>query len=183
MTVFTPALFHGADALAKARARCSSALAMKGNPQVIAMLNEVLQGELTAINQYFLHARMCRNWGYTHLGEHIYKESIDEMKHADVLVERILFLDGLPNLQKLGKLNIGTTAPEILKNDLALEMVAVPMLNDYIQKCRELGDNGTEELLTKILVSEEEHVDWLEAQITLMTQLGEANYLSQQIRD
>jgi bacterioferritin len=155
---------------------------MKGNPRVIAMLNEVLLGELTAINQYFLHGRMCRNWGYQHLAEHIHKESIDEMKHADALIERILFLDGLPNLQKLGKLNIGTSAPEILKNDLGLEMVAIPMLNDFIGKCRELGDNGSEDLLTKILVSEEEHVDWLEAQLELISQLGDVGYLSQQIR-
>jgi bacterioferritin len=155
---------------------------MKGNPKVIAMLNDVLTGELTAINQYFLHARMCKNWGYEHLGAHIYKESIDEMKHADALVERILFLEGLPNLQKLGKLAIGTSAPEVLKNDLALEMTALPMLNDYVAKCRDLGDTGSEELLRKILVSEEEHVDWLESQLELISQIGENHYLAQQIR-
>jgi bacterioferritin len=117
------------------------------------------------------------------LGEKIYKESIDEMKHADKLIERILFLDGLPNLQRLGKLTIGQSAPEILKNDLAVEMVAIPLLNKGIQQCRDIGDNGSEDLLTEILVAEEEHVDWLEAQLELMKQVGESNYLSQQIRD
>jgi bacterioferritin len=155
---------------------------MKGNPKVIDLLNEVLTNELTAINQYFLHARMCKNWGYEHLGSYIYKESIDEMKHADKLIERVLFLDGLPNLQRLGKLMIGTTPIEVLKNDLALEMVAIPMLNGHIQTCRDVGDNGTEDLLTHILVSEEEHVDWLESQLELVKQLGEAHYLAQQIR-
>ena len=156
---------------------------MKADPKIIDLLNEVLTGELTAINQYFLHARMCRNWGYKHLGERIYKESIDEMKHADKLVERVLFLDGLPNLQRLGKLTIGTTGHEILKNDLALEMQAIPMLNRHIETCRSLGDHGSDELLRDILVSEEEHVDWLEAQLTLIAQVGEQNYFSQQIRD
>jgi bacterioferritin len=154
---------------------------MKGDAKIIDLLNEVLTGELTAVNQYFLHARMCRNWGYKKLNEHIYKESIDEMKHADKLIERILFLEGLPNLQRLGKLLIGTTAPEILRNDLALEMQAIPMLNRHIETCRNAGDHGTEELLRDILVSEEEHVDWLEAQLTLIQQIGEANYLAQQI--
>jgi bacterioferritin len=155
---------------------------VKGDPRIIDLLNEVLTGELTAINQYFLHARMCKNWGYEHLGAHIYKESIDEMKHADKLIERVLFLDGLPNLQRLGKLNIGTTAPEILTNDLALEMQAIPMLNKHIQTCRDIGDNGSEHLLKEILVSEEEHVDWLEAQLELIRQLGDVQYLTQQIR-
>jgi bacterioferritin len=155
---------------------------MKGNPKIIDLLNEVLTGELTAINQYFLHARMCKNWGYEHLGAHIYKESIDEMKHADKLVERVLFLDGLPNLQRLGKLSIGTTPVEVLKNDLALEMLAIPMLNTHIATCRDAGDHGSEELLRHILVSEEEHVDWLESQLELVKQLGEAHYLAQQIR-
>jgi bacterioferritin len=155
---------------------------MKGNPKVLDLLNDVLTGELTAINQYFLHARMCKNWGFDHLASHIYKESIDEMKHADKLIERILFLDGLPNLQKLGKLAIGTTPIEILKNDLALEMVAIPMLNTYIQTSRDLGDNGSEDLLTHILVSEEEHVDWLESQLELVKQIGDVQYLAQQIR-
>jgi bacterioferritin len=156
---------------------------MKGDPKIIDLLNEVLTGELTAINQYFLHARMCGNWGYKRLEDAIKKESIGEMKHADALIERILFLEGLPNVQRLGKVNIGTKVGEILKNDLALENVAVPLLNRGIQGCRDAGDNGTEELLTEILVSEEEHVDWLEEQLELIAQVGEAHYLSQQIRD
>ena len=156
---------------------------MKGDSKVIDLLNEVLTGELTTINQYFLHARMCRNWGYVYLGEKIRKESIDEMKHADELIERVLFLDGLPNVQRLGKVMIGTSVPEILKNDLGAEMLAIPLLNRGIQLCRDVGDNGSEHLLTKILVSEEEHVDWLEAQLELIKQIGDANYLAQQIRD
>jgi bacterioferritin len=156
---------------------------MKGDPKIIDLLNEVLTGELTAINQYFLHARMCSNWGYLRLGEKIRKESIDEMKHADMLVERVLFLDGLPNLQRLGKLMIGTTVPEIVKNDHGLEMLALPLLNRGMAMCRDAGDHGSEDLLRRILVSEEEHVDWLEAQLELMKQLGEAHYLAQQIRE
>lgn len=156
---------------------------MKGDPKVIDLLNEVLTGELTAINQYFLHARMMKNWGYKHLAEHVYKESIDEMKHADKLVERVLFLDGLPNLQKLDKIFIGQNVPEMLKNDLGLELQAIPRLNKGIQLCRDLGDNGSEDLLKGILVSEEEHVDWLESQLELIKQLGEVQYLAQQIRD
>ncbi|HVH41682.1 MAG TPA: bacterioferritin [Labilithrix sp.] len=156
---------------------------MKGDPKVIDLLNEILTGELTAINQYFLHAKMCQNWGYKRLHEHIRKESIDEMKHADILIERVLFLEGLPNLQRLGKLNIGQTVVEMLKNDLAIEAVAVPLLNKSIETCRQLGDNGSEALLLGILRSEEEHVDWLEAQLELVKQVGEANYLTQQIRE
>jgi bacterioferritin len=156
---------------------------MKGDAKVIDLLNEILTGELTAINQYFLHAKMCQNWGYKRLYEHIRKESIDEMKHADQLIERVLFLEGLPNVQRLGKINIGQTVVEQLKNDLAVEMEAVPRLNKAITECRTIGDNGTVELLEDILVSEEEHVDWLESQIELMKQLGETNYLTQQIRE
>jgi bacterioferritin len=155
---------------------------MRGDTKIIDLLNEVLTGELTAINQYFLHARMCRNWGYERLNERIYKESIDEMKHADELIERVLYLDGLPNVQRLGKVNIGTKVHEILKNDLALETTALALLNKGIQTCRDLGDNGSEDLLTKILTSEEDHVEWLEAQLELIAQLGEAHYLAQQIR-
>jgi bacterioferritin len=155
---------------------------MKGDPRIIDMLNEVLTGELTAINQYFLHGKMCLNWGYDHLGKKIYEESIDEMKHADKLVERILFLDGLPNLQKLGKLTIGTTVIEILNNDLAFELGTVPRLNKGIQLARDVGDNGSEDLLTHILVESESHVDWLESQLELVKQVGESNYLAQQIR-
>ena len=156
---------------------------MKGDPRIIDMLNEVLTGELTAINQYFLHAKMCLNWGYNHLGKKIYEESIDEMKHADKLVERILFLDGLPNLQKLGKLTIGTTVIEILNNDLAFELGTIPRLNKGIQLARDAGDNGSEELLTRILVESESHVDWLESQLELVKQVGDAHYLAQQIRE
>jgi bacterioferritin len=156
---------------------------MKGNAKVIELLNDVLTNELTAINQYFLHSRICKNWGYERLASYIRKESIDEMKHADQLVERILFLEGLPNMQRLSKLMVGQTVPEILKNDYALEMLAIPMLNTGMQLCRELGDNGTEDLLRHILVSEEEHVDWLEAQFDLLKQVGDAQYLAQQIRD
>jgi bacterioferritin len=158
-------------------------LNMKGDPKIIDLLNEVLTGELTAINQYFLHAKMCSNWGYKRLGEHIRKESIDEMKHADTLVERVLFLEGLPNLQRLGKLNIGTTVPEMLRNDHGVEMQAIPLLNRGIQMCRDAGDNGTEDLLVHILKEEEAHVDWLEEQFELMKQVGEAHYLAQQIRE
>ena len=154
---------------------------MKGDAKIIDLLNEVLTGELTAVNQYFLHSRMCRNWGYERLAERIYKESIDEMKHADELIERILFLEGLPNVQRLSKIMVGQTAHEILKNDLAVEMHAVPLLNKGIQQCRDAGDNGSEMLLDKILKAEEEHVDWLESQLTLIQQVGEQNYLSQQI--
>jgi bacterioferritin len=155
---------------------------VKGDAKIIEVLNKVLTNELTAINQYFLHARMCQNWGYHRLAERIRKESIDEMKHADRLVERVLFLEGLPNLQRLDKLAIGQTVLEILRNDLALEMVAIPFLNDSLKLCRDVGDHGTEELLRDILTSEEEHVDWLEAQLALVAQVGEQNYLSQQIR-
>ena len=155
---------------------------MKGNPGVIALLNEVLTGELTSINQYFLHGKMCLNWGYERLGKKIYEESIDEMKHASKLVERVLFLDGLPNLQKLGTLNIGQTAIEILRNDLAFELGTVGRLNKGIEACRQAGDNGSEDLLTHILAETEEHVDWLESQLELVQQVGEAHYLAQQIR-
>jgi bacterioferritin len=154
---------------------------MKGDPKVIDLLNEILTGELTAINQYFLHAKMCQNWGYARLHEHIKKESIDEMNHADELIERILFLEGLPNVQRLGKVNIGQTVIEMFKNDLAVENEAIPRLNKAIESCRQAGDNNTEYLLTKILSAEEEHVDWLEAQLELVKQVGEANYLAQQI--
>ena len=156
---------------------------MKGNAKILELLNDVLTNELTAINQYFLHGRICKNWGYQRLAEAIRKESIDEMKHADQLIERILFLEGLPNVQRLSKIMVGQTVPEILKNDYALEMLAVPMLNAGMQLCRELGDNGTEDLLRHILTSEEEHIDWLEAQFELLKQVGEPNYLAQQIRD
>jgi bacterioferritin len=125
---------------------------------------------------------MCENWGYHRLAEHVRKESIDEMKHADKLIERILFLEGVPNVQRLGKINIGQKVAEQLKLDLAVEMEAIPRLNDGIKLCRDLGDNGTEDLLTHILTSEEAHVDWLEAQLSQIAQMGEANYLAQQLK-
>jgi bacterioferritin len=155
---------------------------MKGDPKIIDLLNEILTGELTAINQYFLHAKMCQNWGYARLYEHIRKESIDEMKHADSLMERILYLEGLPNVQRLGKVNPGQTVVEMLKNDLAVELDALPRLNSAIQAARDAKDNGSEVLLKDILTSEEAHVDWLEAQLELVKQVGEAHYLAQQIR-
>jgi bacterioferritin len=156
---------------------------MKGDTKIIDLLNEILTGELTSINQYFLHARMCGNWGYERLEEKIKKESFGEMKHADELIERILFLEGLPNVQRLGKVNIGQTPLEILKNDLTVERDAIALLNRSIKTCRDLGDNGTEDLLTKILVSEEGHVNWIEAQLELAKQLGDAHYLAQQVRE
>jgi bacterioferritin len=156
---------------------------MKGDAKVIALLNDVLTNELTAINQYFLHARMCQNWGYERLWKKVRAESIDEMKHADQVIARILYLDGLPNLQKLGKLEIGETVAEQLKSDLALEKRAIPVLNAGIELCRSKGDNGTAELLEEILVDEEEHADWLEAQMTLVEQVGIQNYLAQQMKE
>ena len=156
---------------------------MKGQQAVIDVLNTVLTGELTAINQYFVHAKMCRNWGYHRLAEHIRKESIDEMKHADELIERILYLEGVPNVQRLNKVNVGENVPEQLRLDLELEREAIPRLNDAVKLARDLNDHGSEELLRKILVSEEEHVDWLEAQIGQVSELGVANYLAQQIRE
>jgi bacterioferritin len=156
---------------------------MKGDAKVIALLNDVLCNELTAINQYFLHARMCENWGYERLWKKIRAESIDEMKHADEVIQRILYLDGLPNLQKLGKLEIGETVVEQLKSDLAVEKRAIPVLNAGIALCRDKGDNGTAELLEEILVDEEEHADWLEAQLTLVEQVGAQNYLAEQIKE
>jgi bacterioferritin len=156
---------------------------MKGTKEVIELLNEVLAGELVAINQYFLHAKMCQNWGYRRIASKVRHESIDEMKHADQLADRILFLEGLPNFQRLDKLNIGQTVPEQFKSDLDLEYRAVKRLNDGIRLCRDLGDNGTEDLLTRILVSEEEHADWLETQLRLVEHLGETAYLAEQLRD
>jgi bacterioferritin len=156
---------------------------MKGVKEVVDLLNEVLAGELVAINQYFLHAKMCKNWGYLRIATKVRHESIDEMKHAELLADRILFLDGLPNFQRLDRLAIGQTVPEQFQCDLALEYRAVKLLNEGIRLCREHGDNATEDLLTRILVSEEEHVDWLETQATLVEQLGEKAYLAEQLRD
>ncbi len=156
---------------------------MKGQDAVIDLLNEVLTAELTAINQYFIHARMCENWGYQRLWKKIRAESIDEMKHADSLIARILYLEGLPNLQRLGKVNVGQNVPEQFKLDLDVEKHAIKMLNDGIEKCRVAGDNGSRELLERILIAEEDHANWLEAQLFMIGQLGEANYLAQQMEE
>jgi bacterioferritin len=156
---------------------------MRGHDQVITALNDVLTAELTAVNQYFIHARMCENWGYQRLWKKVREESIGEMKHADSLIERILYLEGVPNLQRLGKINVGQTVPEQLKLDLQVEQAAVKALNTAIELCRSLGDNGTRELLEHILHGEEDHANWIEAQLTLIAQAGEANYLAQQIHD
>ena len=150
---------------------------MKGDATVIQHLNKALYNELVAINQYFLHSRMFGNWGLKELAKHEYEESIDEMKHADRLIERILFLDGLPNLQNLGKLMIGQTAKEVFECDLKLEYLAVPDLKAGIVDCERLGDYVSRELLEDILESEEEHIDWLETQLGLMQTVGEQNYL------
>ena len=150
---------------------------MKGERQIIERLNKALLNELTAINQYFLHARMLKNWGFERLGKKEYEESIDEMKHADMLIERILFLEGLPNLQALGKLYIGESPAEIFQCDLRAEREALPVLTEGIQLCEKAGDFVSRELLEHILTSEEEHIDWLETQLSLIERLGEPAYL------
>ncbi len=154
---------------------------MKGNPEIIAHLNRALRNELTAINQYFLHARMFDNWGYERLGRHERDESIDEMKHADRLIARILFLEGLPNLQDLDKLLIGENVREALEGDLELERRAHPVLRDAIAACEVAGDYASRELFEAILVSEEEHIDFLETQLGLIDQIGIQNYLQSQL--
>lgn len=154
---------------------------MKGDAEVIQVLNDVLCAELTGINQYFIHAMMCRNWHYKKLAEHSRKESIEEMQHAQEVIERILYLDGVPNMQKYMKINVGPTVPEQHAFDLELEKQAVERLNKGIALCRDKGDNGTRVLLDKILVAEEEHVDWLEAQLEQIKTIGIENYLAQQI--
>jgi len=154
---------------------------MKGDQKVIQNLNKVLTNELTAVNQYFLHARMFDNWGFSRLGEHTYKESIDEMKHADKLITRILFLEGLPNLQELNKLLVGENAHEALQCDLRLEKAAHPMLKEAIAHCESVADYVTRELFESILDSEEEHIDWLETQLGLVERVGLQNYLQSQM--
>jgi bacterioferritin len=154
---------------------------MKGDPKVLTMLNTVLKAELTAINQYFLHAEMCENWGYERLAEHTRKESIEEMRHAEKLMERILYLDGTPNMSDYFKIMIGKDVPAQFKNDLQLEYDAVKRLNDFVEQCRVIGDNGSRDLFQHILEDEEEHIDWLEAQIGMIDEIGIQNYLAQQI--
>ncbi|HJR72434.1 MAG TPA: bacterioferritin [Luteimonas sp.] len=156
---------------------------MKGDAKVIEHLNKALYNELTAINQYFLHAKMLKNWGLKELAEHEYHESIDEMKHADKLAERILFLDGLPNFQALGKLRIGESPREILECDLALELEALPALKAGIVHAEQVGDYVSRKLFADILHSEEEHIDWLETQLGLIARIGEQNYLQTKIED
>ncbi len=154
---------------------------MKGDDEVIQALNDVLCNELTGINQYFIHAMMCKNWGYKRLEKHAYEESIEEMKHAQEIMDRILYLEGAPNMQKYMKINVGRTVPEMMKLDLAVEHDAVKRLNRGIALATEKGDNGTRALFEKILVSEEEHIDWLEAQLQQIKDMGAENYLAQQI--
>jgi bacterioferritin len=154
---------------------------VKGDAKVIKLLNQVLKAELTAVNQYFLHAEMCHNWRYEKLYGFIRKESIDEMKHAEILMERILYLEGTPNMTDYFKINIGATVEQQFKNDLQVEYDAVNRLNEGIKACVVAGDNGSRELLEKILVDEEGHVDWLEAQLHAIEEMGIQNYLAQQL--
>ena len=154
---------------------------MKGDAKVLAILNEVLKAELTAINQYFLHAEMCENWGYERMAKHTRKESIEEMQHAEKLMERILLLDGSPNMTDYFKINIGQTVKQQLENDLQLEYTAVKRLNEGIKSCVAVGDNGSRELLEKILLDEEHHIDWLEGQLYMIKEMTYENYLAQQL--
>ncbi len=156
---------------------------MQGDPEIIEFLNEALTAELTAINQYFIHAKMCENWGLERLAKKNYDESIDEMKDAEKVIERILYLDGVPNLQRLNSVLVGETVPEQHRLDLDLERSAIERYNRGVALAREKGDNGTAELLEQLLVGEEEHADWLEGQLNLIDTVGIENYLSQQIRD
>lgn len=153
---------------------------MKGDPKVIEFLNAALKNELTAINQYFLHSRMLKDWGVSELAQKEYKESIEEMEHADWLIERILFLEGLPNLQDLGKLFIGENVKEILECDLKTEQMAVPVLRDAIEYCEKVRDYGSRDIFNKILHNEEEHIDYIETQFDLINQIGIQNYIQLQ---
>lgn len=156
---------------------------MQGDPEIIAILNEVLTAELTAINQYFIHAKMCDNWGYERLAEKNRDESIDEMKDADEVIERILYLDGVPNMQRMNPVMVGETVEEQLRLDLELERAAIERYNRAIALAVAKSDNGTRDLLEKKLVGEESHADWLESQLELISQVGLQNYLAQQIHD
>jgi len=154
---------------------------MKGSPDVIKVLNEVLRKELTGINQYFIHAKMCKNWGYGVLAEHAWNESIDEMKHADQLIERILFLEGVPNLTAYDKISVGPTVKQQLENDLGLEQAALTVLKPGIKTCLNAGDDASRDLLEHLVVDEERHIDWIETQLHQIKEVGYENYLAQQI--
>lgn len=156
---------------------------MKGNDQVIAYLQEVLTAELTAINQYFLHARMCKNWGYLRLAHETYEESIEEMKHADKILERMLYLDAAPDITNLRPLRVGKNVRAQLENDLAFELETIPLINRAIEVCVAHGDNGSRELLEKILVNEEKHTDFLEAQLHMIKEMGYDLYLAKQVEE
>ena len=156
---------------------------MKGDPQVIQVLNEVLTAELTAINQYFIHSKMCENWGYLKLQKKKHAEAIEEMEHADAVIERILYLEGIPNMQRLNPVRVGQDPVEQHQLDLELELDAVPRLNKGIALCRDRGDNGTRELLEKILKDEESAVDWLEGQLHIIREIGRERYLAEQIHE
>ena len=154
---------------------------MKGSPDVIKVLNEVLRKELTGINQYFVHAKMCKNWGYGVLAEHASNESIDEMKHADQLIERILFLEGVPNVTAYDKISVGTTVKQQLENDLGLEQAALTVLKPGIKTCLDAEDHASREMLEHLVVDEERHIDWIESQQYQIKEVGYENYLAQQI--
>ena len=154
---------------------------MKGSPEVIKVLNEVLRKELTGINQYFIHSKMCKNWGYAVLADHGWNESIDEMKHADLLVERILFLEGVPNITAYDKILVGSTVKQQLENDLGLEQAALTVLKPGIRTCLDVHDDATRELLEHIVTDEERHIDWIETQFHQIKEVGYENYLTQQI--
>jgi bacterioferritin len=156
---------------------------MRGDERVITLLNQILTAELTTVNQYFIHGRMCENWGYERLWKKLREESMGEMKHADRLIQRVLYLEGVPNLQRLNKVNVGQTVPEQLRLDLETEKAAIAMLNEGIEVCRTVGDNGSRHLLEDILHAEESHANWIEAQFAQIQQMGEAHYLAQQVKD